>query len=114
MTRGKIVLIPFPFDDLSSSKVRPALCLTDQIGPFKQIIVAFITSTPVDNSLDSDIILDPSDHGLSATGLRAKSTVRLHRVATVSSSLIVRTLGQLPEPHLENALTKVARLFNST
>jgi len=29
MTRGKVVLVPFPFDDLSAAKVRPAVCLTD-------------------------------------------------------------------------------------
>lgn len=28
----RIVLVPFPFDDLSGSKLRPALCLTDVIG----------------------------------------------------------------------------------
>jgi len=29
MTKNKVVLILFPFDDLSSTKVRPAVCLTD-------------------------------------------------------------------------------------
>jgi len=33
MTKHKVVLVPFPFDDLSSTKVRPAVCLTDLIGP---------------------------------------------------------------------------------
>ena len=28
MTKGKIVLLPFPFDDLSTAKLRPAVCLT--------------------------------------------------------------------------------------
>ena len=32
MTRGKVVLLPFPFDDLSAAKVRPAVCLTHPIG----------------------------------------------------------------------------------
>ncbi len=41
MTKGKIVLVPFPFDDLTSEKVRPALCLTDLIGPHRHVIVAF-------------------------------------------------------------------------
>ena len=44
MTKGKIVLVPFPFDDLSAEKVRPALCLTDPIGPHRHLIVAFISS----------------------------------------------------------------------
>ena len=29
MTKGKVVLVPFPFDDLSSAKVRPAVCLME-------------------------------------------------------------------------------------
>jgi mRNA interferase MazF len=34
MTRGKVVLVAFPFDDLTTDKVRPAICLTDPIsGP---------------------------------------------------------------------------------
>jgi mRNA interferase MazF len=44
MTKNKIVLVPFPFDDLSSSKVRPAVCLTHPISPQKRVVVAFITS----------------------------------------------------------------------
>ena len=44
MIKGKITLVPFPFDDLSSAKVRPAVCLTEEIGPHHQVIIAFITS----------------------------------------------------------------------
>ena len=32
--KGKIVLVQFPFDDLSDFKVRPAHCLTDAIGDY--------------------------------------------------------------------------------
>jgi len=31
VTKGKVVLVPFPFDDLSSAKVRAAVCLTEPI-----------------------------------------------------------------------------------
>ena len=31
-THGKVVLVPFPFDDLSATKLRPAVCLTEPIG----------------------------------------------------------------------------------
>ncbi len=38
MTRGKVVLVPFPFDDFSGTKLRPAVCLTRKrkIGTFVQ------------------------------------------------------------------------------
>jgi mRNA interferase MazF len=38
MTKGKIVLVPFPFDVLTADKVRPALCLTDAIGSHHHVI----------------------------------------------------------------------------
>jgi mRNA interferase MazF len=44
MTKHKVVLFQFPFDDLSSTKVRPAVCLTDLIGPHGHLILAFIIS----------------------------------------------------------------------
>ena len=37
MIKHSIVLVPFPFDDFSTSKVRPALCLTTEIGQFNHI-----------------------------------------------------------------------------
>src|SRR5947208_2829975 len=35
MILGKVVLLPFPFDDLSAAKVRASLCLTKPIGPHR-------------------------------------------------------------------------------
>jgi len=100
MLKGKVVLIPFPFDDLSSLKVRPAVCLTDGIGPFQHVIVAFITSQIPDLLLDSDILLPRSDGDDDQMGLKVDSTLRLHRLITVTTSLIRRELGQVP-PHVQ-------------
>ena len=52
MTKDKIVLVPFPFDDLSAEKVRPAVCLTDPIGQHRHVILAFITSNTNQEFLD--------------------------------------------------------------
>ncbi len=58
MTKGKIVLVPFPFDDLTAEKVRPALCLTDPIGTHRHLIVAFISSQVRTSVSATDIVLD--------------------------------------------------------
>jgi hypothetical protein len=42
MTKGKVRLVPFPFDDLSATKVRPTGCLTDPLRPHRHVILAFI------------------------------------------------------------------------
>lgn len=92
----KIVLVPFPFDDLSGVKVRPAVCLTDPIGTHRHVVIAFITSIVPAQLEPTDIPLTPSTPEFSSTGLRVASTLRLHRLVTVSSSLFQRQLGGLP------------------
>jgi mRNA interferase MazF len=86
MTKHKVVLVPFPFDDLSSSKVRPAVCLTEPIGSHRHVVIAFVTSRVPDKPLATDLVLDASDRDFSATGLRASSTVQLHRLITVTTA----------------------------
>jgi mRNA interferase MazF len=49
MIKNSIVLVPFPFDDFSGTKVRPALCLTSEIGKYHHIIIAFISSKMPDD-----------------------------------------------------------------
>ena len=111
MTKGKIILIPFPFDDLKATKVRPAVCLTDSIGPHKHLVLAFITSRIPNDLLETDIVLDSSLTDFTQTGLRVTSTLRLHRLMTLSSSLILRELGELSPQILDEVDNKLHKLF---
>ena len=95
MTKYKVVLVPFPFDDLSSSKVRPAVCLTDPIGLHHHVILAFITSRVSGEPLASDLILNSDDPDFAFTGLRVSSMLQLHRLMTATTALIRRGFGQL-------------------
>jgi len=95
MTKHKVVLVQFPFDDLSAARVRPAVCLTEPIGPHQHLIVAFVTSRIPASPLETDLIIDASDADFAATGLRVSSTLRLHRLMTVTTSLLRRELGAL-------------------
>ncbi len=100
MLKHKVVLVPFPFDDLSASKVRPAVCLTNTVGPHQHIVLAFITSRLVLSPLATDIFLDSTSSDFPLTGLRVSSTLQLHRLMTVAVSLIQRELGTL-SPRLQ-------------
>jgi mRNA interferase MazF len=93
MTKHKVVLVPFPFDDLSSSKVRPAVCITDPIGPHRHVILAFITSRVSPDPLPTDLILDANEPDFAATGLRVSSTLQVHRLMTATTLLIQRELN---------------------
>jgi mRNA interferase MazF len=103
VTKNKVVLVPFPFDDFSSTKVRPAVCLTDPIGPHRHVVLAFITSRTPDSLLDSDLALSPGNPGFASTGLRVPSILQLHRLMTASTTLIRRELGQL-SPELQDQI----------
>jgi mRNA interferase MazF len=106
--KHKVVLVPFPFDDLSSTKVRPAVCLTDPIGPHRHVVLAFITSSTPGRPLRTDLVLDARDPGFAATGLRVSSTLQLHRLMTASSTLICRQLGHLT-PELQARVSEGLR-----
>ena len=114
MTRGKVVLVPLPFDDLSVVKVRPAVCLTDPIGPYRHVILAFISSQIPLDSLETGLVLDSSQADFSTTGLRVSSTLRLHRLMTVTTALIRRELGAL-SPYMQAEMAnKLRNLFGLT
>jgi mRNA interferase MazF len=92
MTKYKVVLVPFPFDDLSSSKVRPAVCLTNPIGPHHHVVLAFITSRVSTNPLATSLVIDSNNPDFMLTGLRVSFSLQLHRLMTATTTLIRREL----------------------
>jgi mRNA interferase MazF len=111
-TRGKVVLVPFPFDDLSTTKLRPAVCLTEPIGPNRHVVLAFITSREIFDLLPTDIALSTTHPDFRVTGLRINSVLRLHRLITLSTKIIQRELGSF-SPNLEReAAEKLSLLFS--
>ena len=53
--KGKIVLVPFPFTDLTTTKLRPALVLFE--GE-QDVVVAFISSRVPEKPSLTDIVVD--------------------------------------------------------
>ena len=58
MMKRRIVLVEFPYDDLSDRKLRPAYCLTDPVGEHRHIILALITSRIPPQLLETDMVLE--------------------------------------------------------
>ncbi|MBI3757929.1 MAG: type II toxin-antitoxin system PemK/MazF family toxin [Deltaproteobacteria bacterium] len=109
--KGKIVLVPFPFDDLSGEKVRPAVCLTNPVGPHHHVVLAFLTSRLPPALLDTDLVVDARHADFPTTGLRVSSTLRLHRLMTVTTSLIQRELGEMSPALWAEIVSKLRQLF---
>lgn len=106
-----VVLVPFPFDDFTSLKVRPALCLTDELGEFDHLIIAFISSKIPSTSLESDLIVLTNSSSAIGTGLITDSVIRLHKVVTIPKNLIKRKLGTLSEELITEVKLKIKQLY---
>lgn len=103
MNKGDIILIPFPFTDLTGKKLRPALVL---IATDNDLTVSFIT-TQIKWEEDTDIKLVPSKY----TGIKKDSLIRLSKIATVDKSLAVGKLGELQNSEIILLNGKLKRLF---
>ncbi|WP_254031524.1 type II toxin-antitoxin system PemK/MazF family toxin [Planktothrix agardhii] len=112
MTKGKVVLVPFPFDDLSATKVRPAVCLTNPIGQYNHIILALITSIIPTNITESDVLLNTDHPDFKASGLHKPSTIKLDFLVTLRSSIILRELGKLSEDTQEQITLRLCKLLS--
>jgi mRNA interferase MazF len=111
MIKYSIVLVPFPFDDFSELKVRPAICLTNPTGKFDHIIIAFISSNMPSELLESDLTITKDSEHFAGTGLLVDSVIRLNKMVTIHKKLIKRKLGSINKS-LENILKfKIKKLF---
>jgi len=113
MIKNNIVLVPFPFDDFSGSKVRPALCLTSEIGKYNHVIIAFITSKIPDDLIDSDVLIRKQSKESLGTGLIVDSVIRLHKIVTIPKSIIKRKLGGINKSVEVEISEKLRQLFNN-
>lgn len=87
MKKGDIILIPFPFTDLTGNKLRPALVLARNQ---KDITVAFITSQ-IELLNEFDISIKPNN----GNGIKKESIIKLTKLATLETSLAVGKLGEV-------------------
>ena len=103
MPKGDLVLITFPFTDLSGSKLRPAVILTDTET---DLTVSFIT-TQLHRQEPSDLLLFPN----SSTGLRKTSLLKTDKIATLDRSLAKGLLGKLTEIEIADLNIKLKVLL---
>ncbi|MEO8885570.1 MAG: type II toxin-antitoxin system PemK/MazF family toxin [Mucilaginibacter sp.] len=87
MPKGDIVLITFPFTDLSGTKLRPAVILAEDDD---DVTTCFIT-TKLFWQDPTDLLIEPTF----ANGLKKSSLIRTGKISTLSISLIQGILGRL-------------------
>lgn len=90
---GTVVLVPFPFTDLTSTKLRPALIISKTNQKSEDVILAFITSKKSLGKNASHFFVSLSDRYGSSAGLKSDSFVRFDKIATLSKKLILGETG---------------------
>ena len=87
-SRGSFILVRFPFSDLTSSKVRPAIVVS-AAHPSQDLLIIPLTSR-TDR-------LQPGEFAMQhwqAAGLNVPSAVK-RGVFTIQRSLVIRTVGSI-------------------
>lgn len=94
-SRGTIILVPFPFTDLSAQRIRPALIVSNNEKRGDDIIVVFISSVLSQTPRTSDVGILASSPSFSETGLKVSSVVRCDKIATLDKRIVLGELGVL-------------------
>ena len=95
LKRGDVVLVPFPFTNLTTEKLRPAVIVS--VDPQRiDVIIAFISSvvSPGEPS-ETDYVLHQDELDFVRTGLKKTSTFRMRKLMTIERSRIIRRLGRV-------------------
>jgi mRNA interferase MazF len=103
--RGDIVLIPYPYTDLSGTKKRPVILLTEA-DQFGNHIVAKITSV-LRNDPFAFLL---NDQDLSVAFYRL-SEVRTNELFTVSDTLIIKQISALTQLATRDLLDQIITNF---
>lgn len=91
MKTGDIVLLPFPFAELTNTKVRPTVVVCETRDTYKDLVVCAIRSV-VPTNLSSNEILLQADN---INQLRVISVVKIDRIFTTKQQNVVVRLGEL-------------------
>lgn len=109
--RGAVVLVPFPFTDLSAAKRRPALVVSPEGFHPTDVVLCAITSQVPERLSAQEVDLAPGD--LEDGQLPKPSVVRVGKLFTMHRELIIGEVGRLKEAKLADVLAALRKLFSA-
>ncbi len=104
--KGEVVILPFPFSDLSSSKKRPALVISTPKGD--DILLAQITSK-INLNIYSIFISDSFEKG----NLPEESFVKINKLFSADKSIILYKKGKLKKSKIKEIEKQLIKLIES-
>jgi mRNA interferase MazF len=89
----EIWLVSFPFSDLSTTKLRPALVIATHRE--EAIILGIFSKIPVEKFKETWVVIDEHHLDFQETGLKKTSLIRADKIATVNEFVFHKKLGLL-------------------
>ncbi|MGH9878626.1 MAG: type II toxin-antitoxin system PemK/MazF family toxin [Nitrososphaerales archaeon] len=88
-----IVLVPYPFSDLSQAKYRPAIVMSNDVynRKFKDFIAIPLTTNP--NTRDHTVPVTSRE--METGSLTVASVAKVDKIFSLEQKLVVRTYGRL-------------------
>jgi mRNA interferase MazF len=106
---GEIILITFPFTNLTDSKIRPALVIIEHK---EDIIVIGIFSKIPEVLEDSWFQIEENEFWFVRTGLKKTSFIKTEKIAVIHNSIVKKKLGSLPDDIFVLVKEKLRKTLN--
>ena len=108
LVKGDVVVLPFPFSDLSASKKRPALVVATLTGD--DVICCQITSEARFDIYAVTLLHSDFEKGK----LDVNSMIRSNRLFTADRSIILYHVGSIKKQKLHEVEGKIISIFRSS
>ena len=103
--KGNVVVVPFPFSDLTQAKRRPALIIAELEG--NDLILCQITS----QSIRDRYALSIDDDEFETGALRQRSNVRPNRIFTADRHIILYRVGHLKPEKVDQIIDRIVDIL---
>ncbi len=104
--KGDVVVVLFPFSDLSNAKKRPALVVADLSG--EDVILCQITSQTITDAYVIPLTVDDFSEG----HLSQESNIRPNRLFTADSRIIQYCAGKTTTEKIEQVIRKIIQILS--
>ena len=105
--KGDVVVVPFPFSDLSATKRRPALVIAALTGD--DVLLCLITSKATADSYA--LPLTPED--FASGNLRQDSNIRPNRIFTADTNIVLYRAGGIRPDKVHEVIDKIIQIITT-
>ena len=105
--KGDVVVAPFPFSDLSTTKKRPAVVVAVLTGD--DVVLCQITS----KTITDDYAIPVRDADFTSGGLRQSSNIRPNRLFTAEGKIILYRAGVLSPQKMQEVVAKIIEIVSA-